>query len=250
MSLNAKFLSIILLLVGNIVLAQNAETTMLNEDPAYQKWLTMKDDWPDLKRYQAANKTLLSADPDPDRVVFMGNSITEGWSSYCPDFFSQPNFVNRGIGGQTTPQMLLRFHQDVVDLNPAVVVLLCGTNDLAGNTGPATNKMIMDNIASMAEIARANNITVILSSILPVYDYPWRPGLQPAPRIIAINTWMKSYAEQYGHMYLDYYSSMVDNKGGLPTKYAKDGVHPTLAGYEVMNTLASEAISKALLLNQ
>jgi lysophospholipase L1-like esterase len=236
----------VFILLSSIAQAQINNIAPSHEDPEYQKWLSMKDDWSELNRYQQANEELLNKAEDGDRVVFMGNSITEGWSHYDPELFSNPNFVNRAIGGQTTPQMLIRFRQDVVELNPAVVVLLCGTNDLAGNTGPATNQMIQDNIASMAEIAMANGISIVLSSILPVYDYPWSPGLYPAPRIKAINTWMKAYAIEHGHIYLDYYSAMVDERGGLPVEYARDGVHPTKAGYEVMGKLASEAIGLAL----
>lgn len=236
----------VFILLSSFAQAQISNVTPSYEDPEYQKWLSMKDDWPELNRYQQANKQLLNEAEDANRVVFMGNSITEGWSHYDPELFSNPSYVNRAIGGQTTPQMLVRFRQDVVELNPAVVVLLCGTNDLAGNTGPATNQMIQDNIASMAEIAVTNKIIIVLSSILPVYDYPWRPGLQPAPRIKAINNWIEAYALEQGHIYLDYYSAMVDARGGLPVKYANDGVHPTKAGYEVMGKLASEAIGLAL----
>jgi lysophospholipase L1-like esterase len=155
-------------------------------------------------------------------------------------------YIGRGIGGQTTPQMLVRFKQDVVALKPKVVVILAGTNDIAGNTGPSTLEMIEDNIASMAEIARANGIRVVLSSILPVYDYPWKPGLEPAPKIIAVNKWLKAYARQHGDVYLDYHTAMADERGGMRPELASDGVHPTEAGYRVMAPLAEKAISEAL----
>jgi len=150
------------------------------------------------------------------------------------------------ISGQTTPQMLVRFRQDVLDLNPKVVVLLAGTNDIAGNTGPSTIPMIMDNIKGMAELAHANDIKVILSSTLPAYDYPWRPGLEPAPKIIELNKMIKAYCEEKGHIYLDYFSNMVDDRNGLPKKYAEDEVHPTVEGYKVMEPLVEAAITEAL----
>ncbi len=203
-------------------------------------------DWADLNRFKAANKALPVVQEGENRVVFMGNSITIGWLNLRPDFFEGKSYVNRGISGQTTPQMLLRFRQDVVDLNPSVVVLLAGTNDIAGNTGPSTIEMIMDNIKSMAEIAQANNIKVILSSTLPAYDYPWKPGLEPAEKIIKLNKMIQSYAEENGHFYLDYFSAMVDDRNGLPKKYAEDEVHPTVEGYKVMEPLVEDAIKKAL----
>ena len=205
----------------------------------------LRTDWADLQKYRAANAQL-SPMTDENRVVFMGNSITEGWARYFPAMFPGKPYIGRGISGQTTPQMLVRFRQDVVSLKPRVVVILAGTNDIAGNTGPSTPEMIEDNIASMAEIARANGIRVVLSSILPVYDYPWKPGLQPAQTIIAINKWMKSWAEQHGEVYLDYHSAMADERGGMRDGLASDGVHPTEAGYRVMAPLAERAISEAL----
>ena len=154
--------------------------------------------------------------------------------------------MGRGIGGQTTPQMLLRFRQDVVALRPKVVVILAGTNDIAGNTGPSTLEMIEDNLADMTEIARANGIRVVLCSVLPAYDYPWKPGLQPAPKIVALNAWLKRYAESVGETYLDYHSAMKDARDGLPPELAKDGVHPTEAGYRIMARLVDQAIAQAL----
>ena len=142
--------------------------------------------------------------------------------------------------------MLVRFRQDVVALKPKVVVILAGTNDIAGNTGPSSLEMIQDNLASMTEIARANGIRVVLSSVLPVYDYPWRPRLEPAPKIIALNAWMKRYAASVGEVYLDYHGAMKDARDGLPPELAKDGVHPTEAGYRVMAKLVEGAIGEAL----
>jgi lysophospholipase L1-like esterase len=160
--------------------------------------------------------------------------------------FAGRHYINRGIGGQTTPQMLVRFHPDVIALKPKVVVILAGTNDIAGNTGPATLEMIEDNLASMADVARSNGIKVVLSSVLPVYDYPWKPGLEPAPKIIALNKWMKDYARQHGAVYLDYHSAMSDERGGMRAELASDGVHPNEAGYRIMAPLAERAIERAI----
>jgi lysophospholipase L1-like esterase len=179
----------------------------------------------------------------------MGNSITEGWVQMRPDFFDNRDYINRGIGGQTTPQMLLRFRQAVVDLNPKAVVILAGTNDIAGNSGYISLDSIIDNIKSMAEIANANDIQVIISSILPAIDYPWKPGLDPAYKIIAINKALKAFSEENNFIYLDYYAAMVDDKGGLKVpEYttANDLVHPNKMGYLVMEKLAEIGIKKAL----
>lgn len=206
----------------------------------------LRNDWPDLHKYQEANAALAAPARGENRVVFMGNSITEGWAPHFAAMFPGKPYIGRGISGQTTPQMLVRFQQDVVALKPRVVVILAGTNDIAGNTGPSTLEMIENNIASMAEIAQANGIRVVLSSILPVYDYPWRPGLQPAPKIIAINKWMREWAAAHDAVYLDYHSAMADERGGMRAGLASDGVHPTLAGYQMMAPLAEKAISEAL----
>jgi lysophospholipase L1-like esterase len=206
----------------------------------------LAQDWADLTRYQQANKALKATAPGEDRVVFMGNSITEGWSKLSPTFFDNPSYINRGISGQTTPQMLLRFRQDVIDLKPAVVVILAGTNDIAGNTGPSTQKMIEDNIFSMAELAKANGIKVVISAVLPAYDYPWKKGLEPSQKIIDLNASLKSYSLKNKHVYLDYFSEMVDGKNGLKDAYTYDGVHPNEEGYKVMAPLAKKSIAKAL----
>lgn len=211
---------------------------------AHEEWLRL--DWPNLARYRDDNAKIGLPAAGENRIVFMGNSITDGWSQVSPGFFEGKPYVNRGIGGQTTPQMLVRFRQDVINLNPKAVVILAGTNDIAGNTGPSTLEMIEDNIASMAELAKANGIKVILASVLPVYDYPWKPGLHPVEKITTLNNWIKNYAEKNGMIYLDYYAAMVDARKGLPAKYSKDGVHPNEAGYRVMEPLAEQAIAKAL----
>ena len=203
-------------------------------------------DWPNLAQFQEANAALEAPADNEDRVVFMGNSITIGWINSRPEFFEGKPWVNRGISGQTTPQMLVRFRQDVIDLKPKVVVILAGTNDIAGNTGPSTIPMIMDNIKGMAEMAHANNIKVVLSTTLPAFDYPWKPGLEPAPKIIELNKMIRTYCDDMGHIYLDYFSAMADERNGLPKKYANDEVHPTKAGYAVMEPLVENAIAKAL----
>lgn len=203
-------------------------------------------DWPGFYRYRSDNEKVGLPAPGVHRVVFMGNSITDGWSNARPDFFAGKPYVNRGISGQTTPQMLVRFRADVIKLKPAVVVILAGTNDIAGNTGPVTLEMIEDNIISMAQLAKANGIKVVLCSVLPVLDYPWKPGLEPADKIIALNALLKSDAEKLGLFYVDYFSAMVDSQKGLKAEYSGDGVHPNDAGYNVMEPLVEAAIAKAL----
>lgn len=202
-------------------------------------------DWPYLAKYREANANIMAQGNFPE-VVFMGNSITEGWGKQRPEFFKENNFVSRGIGGQTTPQMLIRFTPDVLDLQPEAVVILAGTNDIAGNTGFASVKMITDNLKAMAELAAANNIKVVLSSILPVYQYPWSKEVDAVPKIAEVNQWMKEYAAKNGHIYLDYFPEMADEKKGLKKSYSGDGVHPNLEGYAEMEPLVLQAIGKAL----
>ena len=203
-------------------------------------------DWANTSRFKDANAKLASPSSGENRVVFMGNSITEGWINTDPDFFAGKSYVNRGISGQTTPQMLVRFRPDVINLKPTVVVILAGTNDIAGNTGPSTLEMIMDNLISMAELAKANQIKVVLSSVLPAFDYPWKPGMEPAPKIVKLNEMIKTYAEQNNIVYLDYFSSTVDDRNGLKKELSGDGVHPNMAGYKIMEPLVEAAIKKAL----
>ena len=205
---------------------------------------TLKD-WPNIQRYDEDNQKLKSM-PDKNRVVFMGNSITEGWKNADPDFFSKNPYVDRGISGQTTPQMLARFRQDVIALKPAVVVILAGINDIAQNTGYISLEDTYGNIVSMAELAKANNIKVVLSSTLPAYDFPWRPGLQPAEKVVALNKMLKDYATQNNIVYVDYFSAMKDERNGLPASLAKDGIHPTLDGYKIMEPLVQKGIAEAL----
>jgi len=212
-------------------------------------------DWPDLSRYRDANRALAAPDPGENRVVFMGDSITDAWPQpRFGAFFPGKPYIGRGISGQTTPQMLIRFRPDVVALKPKAVVILAGTNDIAGNTGPMTDEQIAGNLASMAEIAKANGIRVVFSSILPVSEYHVRPGdtappqttRRPMARITALNAWMKDYAAANGHVYLDYVAAMADAKGLLRAELSEDDLHPNAAGYAIMGPLAEAAIQAAL----
>ncbi|HBX46400.1 SGNH/GDSL hydrolase family protein [Limibacterium fermenti] len=205
-------------------------------------------DWANLERFRADNATIGMPRTNEDRVVFMGNSITEGWINIVPEFFEGRSYINRGIGGQTTPQMLLRFRQDVIKLYPKVVVILAGTNDIAGNTGPSSLDMIEDNLRSMTELAQLRGIQVVLCSVLPVYDYPWRPGLEPAPKIIELNRRMKEYARTHGAVYCDFFPAMADERNGLPESLSPDGVHPNKEGYAIMAPIVEKAIAQALLI--
>lgn len=206
--------------------------------------LDQTNDWPDLRRYRSENANVPSI--NENRIVFMGNSITDGWIRVSPDFFKDKPYLDRGISGQTTPQMLIRFRQDVIDLNPKVVVILAGINDIAGNTGPSSLKMIEDNLASMTQLAKANGIKVVMCSVLPAFSFPWRPGIDPIQKIIDLNKWIKIFAEKNHFVYCDYYSAMADERKGLPQKYSKDGVHPNADGYQVMEPIVEKAIAKAL----
>jgi acetyl esterase/lipase/lysophospholipase L1-like esterase len=203
-------------------------------------------DWANLKRFENDNKQIGSSPSNKTRIVFMGNSITEGWSNLDPEFWKNKPYVNRGISGQTTPQMLLRFKQDVIDLKPKVVVILAGTNDIAGNTGPMTIEQSRDNIIAMAQLAKTNGIKVVLSSVIPAFDFPWRPGLEPATKIVALNQMIKSYCEANKIIYLDYHTAMKDERNGMKKELGYDGVHPNKSGYKVMGPLAEKAIARAL----
>ena len=205
-------------------------------------------DWPNLGRYHDADTQVQPPPPGEMRVVFMGDSITDGWGGRYGKFFPGKPYINRGISGQTTPQMLIRFRPDVIALQPKVVVILAGTNDIAGNTGPTTLEAIRDNLTSMSELAKANGIRVVLASLLPVCDYI-RPQTErrPPEKIIAINDWMKDYAAKNKFVYLDYYSAMIDENKMLHKEMTYDGLHPNDAGYGVMGPLAEKAIEQALL---
>lgn len=211
-------------------------------------------DWPALARYRDDNAKVMAPSKNEQRVVFMGDSITDLWDA--PNnggFFPGKPYIDRGISGQTTPQMLIRFRRDVIELKPKVVVILAGTNDIAGNTGPTTLQAIEDNLTTMAELARANDIRVVFASLLPISDYEVRNGQpiiqsqrRPPDQIKALNEWMKTYATSHKLTYLDYYSAMVDDKGFLKNELSDDGLHPNVAGYAVMNPLAEAAIASSL----
>ena len=206
------------------------------------------DDFGQLARYREANAALGAPAAGENRVVFFGDSITDIWK--LEDYFPAKPYVNRGIGGQTTPQMLVRFRQDVIDLQPKVVVILAGTNDIAGNTGPMRNEDIEANFASFAELAKVHGIRVVYSSILPVHNYTERSkdffAQRPQTRILALNNWLKDYCAKNNIVYLDYFSALVDDKGMMKTDLADDGLHPNAAGYKIMAPLAEAAIEKAL----
>ena len=216
-----------------------------NAQDIYIQWGGTLTDLAHLKKYEQSNSELKKIN-DPDRVVFMCNSITEGLSNFDKDFFINNPFVNRGIGGQTTPQMLIRFKPDVVNLNPKAVVILAGINDIAENTGPVTIENIAENIISMAEIAKANEIKVFICSTLPAIDFPWSQGMEPGPKVVKLNTILKNYCDSNNIPYVDYFSAMSDEKGGLKVpEYttAEDLVHPNLAGYKVMEKIILKALN-------
>lgn len=203
---------------------------------------TEKGDWAQFGRYADANKRVTT----PAKVVFMGNSITDGWWPKDSTFFIDNNFLDRGISGQTTSEMLVRFRQDVINLKPKAVVILAGINDIAHNNGVISLENVFGNIVSMAELARYNKITPIICSVLPAYDFPWRPGMNPAPKVIELNKMLKAYADKEGLTYVDYHSAMKDERDGLPKNLASDEVHPTLEGYKIMEKIVLEAIHKTI----
>ncbi len=219
---------------------------MACDSPPTENPFQPKDDWANLKRFKAANAQLKPPTPDEQRVVFMGNSITECWLPDSLAFFTNKAYINRGISGQTTPQMLIRFRPDVVELKPSLVVILAGINDIAGNTGPMTINAIANNLKSMVEIAKANDIKVLLCSVLPANAFPWNPKVKPAQKVIELNRIMKDFATKNNVAYLDYFAKMVDAENGLQKDLTYDGVHPNEAGYMVMKDLAEEAIAKVL----
>jgi lysophospholipase L1-like esterase len=204
------------------------------------------NDWASLKKFAKANSEMPSPAAGEDRVVFMGNSIFESWAKFFPTHFPGKPYINRGISAQTTPQMLVRFRQDVIDLKPKAVVILAGTNDIAGNTGPSTLEMIESNIMSMVELAKENQIRVVLVSVLPAFSYSWKPSVQPASIIVSLNQWIKSYAAKNKIVYVDLHTPMADERMGMRSEFSGDGVHPNEAGYRVMAPLVEAAIRQAL----
>lgn len=250
--------SFLLILCSAFALAQTSPQDSQECEEAKakaQRYDVLSKDWANLNRYREDNAKLTAPAKDEIRVVFMGDSITDLWDNPgFGGFFPGKPYVNRGISGQTTPQMLLRFRQDVLALKPKVVVILAGTNDIAGNTGPSTLEMIKDNLASMVELAKASNVRVVLASLLPVCDYKQsKDGKQliqtsrrPPEKIRALNDWMKDYAAKNGLIYLDYYSAMVDDKGFLKEGLTYDGLHADANGYAVMGPLAEKAITASM----
>ncbi|MGE0104016.1 MAG: SGNH/GDSL hydrolase family protein [Blastocatellales bacterium] len=203
-------------------------------------------DWPQINRYRDANAKVPPPARNENRVVFLGDSITDGWK--LDEYFPDQPYINRGISGQTTPQMLIRMRPDVIELKPRVVVLLAGTNDIAGNTGPMTIEMITDNYESIAELARINRIKMVFASVLPIHDYGRTrvSERRPPETILKLNEWLKNYCKTNGHVYLDYFSQMVDDTGMLKAELANDGLHPNAEGYKIMAPLAEAAIRQAL----
>lgn len=221
--------------------------------PMLEPVARLVNDYGNLRRYAADNAKVQPPAAGEERVVFMGDSITDFWGRRGGQFFPGKPYINRGISGQVTSQMLLRFHQDVVVLKPRAVVILAGTNDIGGNLGPTPLEVMEDNLAAMAEMARANNIRVVLAALQPVCDYHQaqsqsRPQTQTRPleKIVALNRWIKEYTDKNGLVYLDYYSATVDDKGMFRTELTDDGLHPNAAGYDVMMPVAAKAIAAAL----
>jgi lysophospholipase L1-like esterase len=206
----------------------------------------LRNDWAGVGVYEADNARLGKLPPDPHRVVFMGDSITQLWSLHDAGFFAGKPYVNRGIAGQTTPQMLVRFRPDVIDLKPRVVHIMAGTNDIAGNTGPTTQEAIAGNLVSMCELARAHGIAIVLGAVPPTRDFPWHVGLAPAGKIRALNDWVRGYAHANRIVYADYHTPLADPDGGMKAALSGDGVHPNTAGYAVMDPIATEAVGRAM----
>jgi len=245
------YILILMLIIGLSVQAQDnvrRQPPTPEQMAAFRKAMEerLRNDWAYLARYRDDNAKIGAPDPGEERVVFYGNSITDFWINIMPEFFAEKPYIDRGISGQTTPQMLVRFRQDVINLKPKVVVILAGINDINGNTGPSTLEMIEDNIRSMVELAKASNIKVVLSSVLPCDSIYVRPDLHPAERVLLLNVWLKKYASENQCIYLDYFPSLANEKNGLKEEYTNDGIHPNKAGYEVMAPLAEAAIKKAL----
>lgn len=202
-------------------------------------------DWAKRDKYMNENKKLPPAMQGRRRVVFIGDSITEMWKDRDSSFFADNGFINRGIGSQVTEHILARFRQDVIDIKPDAVVILAGINDIAENNGPTTLQNTFNNLVSMAELARLHNIRVVLCSVLPAYDFPWRPGMNPSGKVIELNTMLKQYAAENKIVYVDYFSSLVDERKGMNKSYAYDEVHPTIEGYKIMAPLVQKGIEEA-----
>ena len=232
------------LILSSVTFAQQPSDPCASLKEDQKEMETTLRDWPNLAKYRDDDAKLGLPAKGEARVVFMGDSITEFWP--LSDSFPGKPYVNRGISGQTTPQMVLRFRQDVIALQPKVVVILAGTNDIAENTGPITLAAIEDNLASMVDLAKRNGVRVILSALVPAAKYPWRPDLAPVEKIRALNDWIKDYAAKEDLVFLDYHSAMTNEQRGLKAELSEDGVHPNKLGYSVMAPLAEKAIVAAL----
>jgi len=245
--MNTKFT---LLLSAGLLIAfagraqQNSTDTGKNKEAVAKE--DFRDDWAALSHYARENKEVGGPKPGENRVVFLGSSVFERWKTTVPEFFKGKPYLDRGVSGQISGQLLIRFQQDVIDLKPKAVIILAGSNDIASNYGHLTNERIMDNIHSMVELAKLHHIRVILCAYLPVFDYPWRKGIEPAGKIIALNKLIKAYAAENNLTLLDYFTPLVDERNGQKTELTTDGVHPNAAGYRVMATVTEQAIAKAL----
>jgi len=220
--------------------------SLFAQQPGSSKKEDFSDDWAALSKYKKENDTLKAPRKGEQRVVFLGSSIFEFWKQKDPDYFKNHSYIDRGISGQISPQLLLRFRQDVINLKPKAVIILAGSNDIAGNKGHVTNERILDNIKSMAELAKLHGIKVILCKYLPVYEYPWNKEIEPAEKIVALNELIVKYANQKNFTILDYWTPLVDDKKGQRAELTEDGVHPNLAGYKIMEEVTETAIKKAL----
>lgn len=251
--------SVLVLMIGSVTIAAQTLSSESGQDcrdlkETLDRLQARMRDWPELNRYRDANHKTAPPAKTEMRAVFMGDSITDLWSRAAGGFFPGRPYIDRGISGQTTPQMLIRFPADVIALQPRVVVILAGTNDIAGNSGPMTLAMTEDNLAAMGELARAHGIRVVFASLLPVSDYSHnregKPIVQterrPPAQIKTLNEWIKRHADENGYGYLDYFSAMVDESGMLKKELSNDGLHPNAAGYAVMQPLAEQAIAAAL----
>ncbi len=240
-----KFVLVVpVLLLSLQLFGQNQPDTLKNIASPKEDF---KDDWADLHHYAKENKLLPAPSDNEQRVIFLGSSIFEFWKTRMPEYFTRhKQYIDRGISGQISPQLLVRFRQDVIDLKPKAVIILAGSNDIAASTGHVTNKVIMDNIKSMAELAVANGIKPILCDYLPIYDYPWHKGLKPADKIIALNKLITAYAAERNFTLINYFEPLKDERNGQKAALTIDGVHPNRAGYQIMAKITDEAIVHAL----
>ncbi|GAA4210933.1 SGNH/GDSL hydrolase family protein [Pedobacter jeongneungensis] len=241
--MKSKFLFFLLLISANNLFAQDQKTDSLNNKPKKENFA---DDWAALTKYQKENELLPPTNRKEKRVIFLGSSIFEFWKQKDPEYFNNNSYVDRGISGQISPQLLIRFRQDVINLKPKVVIILAGSNDISGNTGHVTNEKILNNIKSMAELARLHHIKVILCKYLPVYQYPWNKSIEPAEIIVSLNEMIAAYAKEKNYTLLDYWTPLVDERKGQRPELTVDGVHPNLAGYKIMEGVTDAAIKKAL----